>query len=211
MLNSIVTVTVAPSATRLSTVDRVKQELGITGSASDALLGVKLDEASSDIEAHLSRTLNRATLSELFFGGEGWADSLLLYRTPVVSVTSVTVDDVLLDTTEYRIDNVTGELFRLDLSGYTCTWQWCKEITVVYVAGYLLPEEAGRTLPPAIEAGTLGLVQSFWFSRGRDPNVKEEDIPGVMRTAYWVGSVGQAGDLPPDVLRRIAPFRRPAI
>lgn len=208
MWRSLVTVTTPPAETNLTTVARVKQELGITNNLSDALLELKIAEASSDIEAHLSRTLSRATLTERFWG-DGCAEYFTLNRAPVASITSVTVDDALVDSSEYRLDVDTGVLYRLDSSGYSSFWSWCKDVVVVYAGGYLLPGESGRTLPPAIEAGALSLVQSFWFSRRRDATVKEEDIPGVMRTVYWVGSIGQAGDLPPDVMRRIGPFRRP--
>lgn len=208
MLRSIVTVTTAPGETKLTTLARVKQELEITDGANDALLESKIDEATSDIEAHLGRTLARATLTETFWDGF-YADYLLLDRAPVASITSVTVDDVVVAAGEYRLDDKAGILYRLDASGYPSFWSWTKSVVIVYAAGFLLPGEAGRNLPPAIEAGAISLMQSFWQARGRDSLVKSEEIPGVMRVDYWVGAVGEAGELPPDVVMKIAPFRRP--
>jgi len=205
---SIATITTAASATRLTTVERFKEETGITSNNNDGLLAKKIDEATSDIEAHLARTFCRETLTETFWGDSDWAERLVLARAPVVSITSITVDDVAVDASEVRLDAESGLLYRLDASGYPSFWTWCKSAVIVYVAGYLLPGESGRNLPPAVEAGALSLVSSYWQSRGRDPMVKSESVPGVMDVQYWVGSVGEAGELPPDVITKISPFRR---
>lgn len=208
-MRSVVTVTTAPSVTRLATLERVKLELGITDSANDALLGAKIDEATSDIEAHLGRTLNRATLTETFWHDKyACVSSLVLSRAPVASITSVTVDDVAVDSGEYRLDGDGGIVFRLDDTGYPDVWEFSKSVVVVYAAGYLLPGEASRDLPAAIEAATVELVQSYWLSRGRDPTIRQEDVPGLGSVTYWVGAVGEAGELPPSVMSKIMPFRR---
>jgi len=209
-VRSIATVTVAPAETSLTTLTRVKSELNLTtvDAARDALLESKIDEASSDIEAHLARVLARATLSERFWGEPNGGEYLVLARAPGVSITSVTLDDVLVSASEYRLEPETGLLYRLDSSGYPCAWTWCKDVVIVYVAGYLLPAETGRTLPYALEAAAVELVSSYWASRGRDPTVRSEDIPGLGAVSYWVGAVGEAGDLPPGVESKIAPFRR---
>jgi len=209
-MRSIATITTGPSVTRLTTLSRIKQELGIASSDDDALLAAKIDEATSDIEAHLSRTFARATLSETFWPTEGaiTSDTLIMARAPIASVTSIAEDDVAVASTEYRIDASAGLIHRLDASGYPSFWLAHKAIVVVYAAGFLLPGESGRDLPAAVEAGAIELVQSFWQARGRDPLVKAEEVPGVMRTDYWVGAVGEAGQLPPGVWAKIAPFRR---
>lgn len=213
MIRSIATITVAPVLTDLTTLDRVKSELSILDGLSDTLLNAKIDEASSDIEAHTSRVFARATLSETFW----WdacqsyprrANSLLLARAPVSSITSVTVDDVVVSASEYRLDADAGILYRLTSDGFPSTWCWSKSIVVVHVSGYLMPGDAAPTLPPAIESAAIALVSSFWLSRGRDPSVRSEDIPGLGSVTYWVGAVGEAGQLPPDVMAKIMPFRR---
>src|SRR5262249_40930765 len=178
-MNRIVTVIAASNETALTTLERVKQELSISGSESDALLTRKIDEASSDIEAHLARTFRRETLTETVWGNPGCAEYLVLERWPVVSITSVHVDDVLVPAAEYRLDPEAGILYRLDASGYPCVWVWCKKVVIVYVGGYLLPGQTDSDLPPAVEAGAIALVQSFWLSRGRDPLVRSESVPGV--------------------------------
>lgn len=208
LMENIATVTVNPEATNLTTLDRVKSELGISGTDHDEILEAKIAEASADIEAHLGRTLSRVTISETFWGGSGYSAKILLDRYPVVSITSVTVDDVLVDADEYRLDPDTGILYRLDTNGYPCTWTWVKSVVIVYVAGYLLPAEADRNLPYSIEGAAVDLVSSYWQSRGRDSTLRSENIPDVISREYWVGAVGAEGELPPSVVAKIAPFRR---
>ncbi len=38
-----------------------------------------------------------------------------------------------------------------------------------------------------------------------------EDVPGLGSVTYWVGAVGDSGDLPPSVESRISPFRRTSV
>src|SRR3954465_2449890 len=127
-MRTIQTVTTAPERVALTTLDRVRLELNITTDVSDAILTTKINEASSDIEAHLSRTLALAGLTATYWSGEGYVEYLILDRAPIVTITSVTVDDVLVDATEYRLDADTGALYRLDANGYPCVWIWCKSI-----------------------------------------------------------------------------------
>ncbi len=79
---------------------------------------------------------------------------------------------------------------------------------MTYTGGYLLPGQSGRDLPAGIEGAAVELVSDFWHAKGRDPSVKSEEEPGVFRTDYWVGAVGESGELPPRVQMKLAPFRR---
>jgi uncharacterized phiE125 gp8 family phage protein len=208
-MEHIATITTAATITALTTLETVKEELGITTTSSDAILTRKIDEATSDIEAHLGRTFCRETITETFWGWVWKApEYLTLDRAPVASIASVTVDDVTLSSNEYRLDADTGILYRLDPSGYPWAWCWCKSIVVVYDGGYLLPGQTDRNLPAAVEGGAIALMGNYWIARGRDGSVKSEEVPGVMRIDYWTGAVGTAGELPPDVTTRLAPFRR---
>lgn len=203
-MNSIATVSTAPEATNLTTLDRVKLELGIENTDNDDLLEAKIAEASADIEASIGRTVCRAGITETFWPVTG--GNLILDRYPVASIESVTVDDVLV--TEWRLDTQTGILYRLDESGYQLSWYAAKSIIVVYTAGYIMPGETDRDLPYALEGAAIELVSSYWQARGRDASLKAEEIPDVIRREYWVGQVGSEGELPPSVVTKIAPYRR---
>lgn len=211
-MHSKLTITSASSAVALTTLERVKSELGIAGQESDGLLTTKIGEASSDIESYIDRVLRQETVTQLFWDFRGCSfDGLILDRYPVASISSVTRDDVLVDGAEYRVIEESGLLYRLTADGYPSKWNAGKAISVESVAGYKLPGEAGRNLPAVIEAACVELVSSFWTARGRDPLIRAEDVPGVGRVEYWVGSVGATGSLPPSVEEKITPFRRPVI
>lgn len=211
-MRSVVTVTAANADKQLTTLARVKLELSISGvdTNRDMLLNLKIDEASDDIEAALGFKVAKETVSETFWPEpcDMAPDRLVLDRTPVGAISSVTVDGVAYDASLYRLDAGTGELFALDASGYACRWYFCKSVVVAYSGGYILPAESGADLPAGIEGACVDLVSSFWASKGRDPTVKSEEVPGVLRTDYWVGAVGDAGELPPSVVMKLAPFRR---
>ncbi len=212
-MRSIVTVTSPNSDTMLTTLARVKLELGITGvdTNRDMLLNLKILEASDDIEASLGFTVRKETVSQEFWfeNGDHFPEYLLLDRTPALTPTSIMVDGTALDLTAapYRLDPKTGQLFAL-CNGYPSLWVFCKSIVVVHAGGYILPAESGSDLPAGIQGAAVELMSDYWAAKGRDPSVKSEEVPGVLRTDYWVGAVGEEGELPPRVVMKLAPFRR---
>ncbi|MGJ4893772.1 hypothetical protein ACQR10_04545 [Bradyrhizobium sp. HKCCYLRH2060] len=221
-MRSVVEVLSPTGSERLTTLERVKGELDITGTASDVILLAKIDEASSDIAAAVGKRLPSEVVRETFWHDEAvhphqayrralpTETTLFLSRTPATTITSVTMDDVALDPADVRLDPEAGLLDRLS-SGYPCAWRFCKSVVVEYTGGFVLPGETGRTLPPGIEGAVVALVSSYWASKGRDPTLRAEDIPGVMRREYWVGAVGDPELLPPRVLASLSQFRRPVI
>jgi len=209
-VRSITTITTPPERVALTTVERVKAELNITTDASDALLAAKILEASSDIESKLGRSLARAGVTQRFWGDPGAAEFFSLDRYPVAEVASVTIDDVAVDG-EVLLDSGSGLIYRLDTSGYPCPFTWGKSAIVVYVGGYELPGAEAPDLPPALQAACVELMTQYWTARGRDPSIRSEDIPGISAVQYWVGAVGESGELPPTVMSKIMPFRRPMI
>jgi hypothetical protein len=95
--------------------------------------------------------------------------------------------------------------------GIPCAWSFCKSVVVAYTGDFILPGESGRNLPPAIEGAVVALVSDYWASRGRDPTLRAETIPGVIERQFWVGAVGDPAMLPPRVLASLDPFRRLAV
>ena len=152
-MRSILSITTAATVTALTTLDRVKAELSLTGddNVRDTLLRAKIREATSDINARAWADPYE-TLTQTFWNVD-CAEYLILRRRPNVSITSVTVDDVA--TTDYRLDAETGQLYCLDSSGYPTFWTACKSIVVVYAAGYVMPGQTGANLEPALEAASI--------------------------------------------------------
>lgn len=209
-MRSIVTVASPASDTALTTLARVKLELNITVTAYDVVLQDKIDEASDDIEASLGFRVVRESAVETFWHEQydSFPDCLVLDRTPVASIASIVVDGETYDVSRWRIDPNTGELFALDSNGYPCLWLFFKSIIVTYDGGYILPPATNSDLPKGIEGACIDLVSSFWAAKGRDPAVKSEEILGVISKQYWVGAVGEDGELPPSVVMKLAPYRR---
>lgn len=213
-MKSIINVTSPSSYQYLTTLDRVKQELSITDSGSDAILTSKISEASSDIFARIWPR-PAETVTETFYPEPGKPVSraqLILSRWPLVSVTTVTVDDEVIDSDCYRIDAEAGMLLYLADDGYRSCWTFSKSAEIVYVGGYTMPGEVAQpTLPPALESACVELVSSYWFARGRDSLVRQETVDGAGSTTYWIGAVGESGSLPPSVESKIAPYKRMVI
>lgn len=209
-MRSSLTVSTAATVTRLVELSRVKQELNITDNSKDAILGAKIDEATSLIQAELGFTVAREDVVETFWH-EGSFDSpeyIVLNRAPVSTVTSIVADDVAVDASLYRLDAKVGQVYALDSSGYPLPWLFVKTLVVTYTGGFLLPGQNGRDLEYAIESGALEYVCQLYLARGRDAAIKSEENVGVRRVDYWVGDIGEPGQLPPSVIAKIAPFRR---
>jgi len=220
-MRSVVEVVSAAESELLTTLARVKRELNITDGKNDDLLNDKIAEASSDVALAVGARLARETVKETFWHdepehlldhhhrhGTPAQTTLFLTRRPEIEVLGVTLDDEPLDSACWRIDPEAGLLDRL-ADGRPCAWRFCKSAVVSYSAGYTLPD-AGEacTLPRAIEGAVVALVSSYWASRGRDPLLRAEEIPGVVSRQFWVGAVGDPQMLPPRILASLDPIRR---
>ena len=211
---------ITPAATTaLTTLDRVKNGLGITDDAEDEYLEAMINAATDQACVYMNvvqaedgtRTIGLETLEEVF-PYCGYETTVMLSRIPVVSIESVTVDEdgTLVDPAEYMVKRTTGIAFRQPASYYG--W-WGMPLTITYVAGWLLPGDSGRNLPWDIEDAAVRLVKTARSSRTRDPLTKSEDVPGLFRTEYWVGAVGASAgpggsSLPPDIASTLDFHRR---
>lgn len=209
-MSDILTVTTAADSYHLTTVATVKAELGIATadqSQDDNLLRW-IGQASGTIAAMCKRVFGLETVSQVFRTEVGEINALLLARYPVTAITSVTEDGTVLDTTDYEVDAATGLLYRLDGDEGRQWWPSGSKITVAYSGGYALLDD----VPFPLEAAAIELVKMSRVRATRDPTLRVEDIPGVLRTEYWVtnNSAG-APALPPQVFDLIAPYRNIAI
>lgn len=146
--------TIAPTV-RYTTRQSVYDELGITTDGD--LIDTLIDGASASIRSYCHRPFEREALTETL---PGYGDiHLQLARTPIVTVSSVTISSTVV--TDYSIaDPGKGWLYRQNGWAWTSqTWPglsgggaWMDmgtpvpraeepTISVVYVAGYILPEQ----------------------------------------------------------------------
>lgn len=209
--------------TDLTTLAAVKSELGLTDGKDNEWLSLQIQVASQMVVNYLN--IVEADDSTVTLGQEALVETyrvhhsrylsrrldserteyLLLSRRPVTGIASIVQDGVTLDPTEYEVDGI-GALKHLS-SDRPTDWNGNK-VVVTYTAGWLLPGQTGRNLPPDIESATIGLVKAAWYSRKRDPNVKSEDIPGVANISYFFRSPEPGSPLPDEIAQKLDRHRQ---
>jgi hypothetical protein len=198
----------------LTILETAKMELGIAESdiSQDEKITTLIKQASSIISAYCDNMFAQETVVETFWSSARiweaeWTSSFMLSREPVSEIVSVEIDGAILDPSEYRMAN-DSHLHRINvMSGETCQWTWTANAIITYTAGYVLLDD----LPYGIERAALMLIKDYHSGIGRDPRVRQEDVPGVRSVTYWVGGMNtsqQGSMLPPDVIALLAPYKR---
>ncbi len=216
-MNVISTIVTAPGETALIELSGLKAQLGISDGAQDAVLIQAIQRSSGAVEAYLGRPLARAAMSEEFrpslgFCGAG-PECLVLKRFPVQATPApaVAVDGESLDSSLFQIDPGAGLAFRLDDAGGRKPWSAARKIVVAYTGGYALPLDLSDPGQAAIADAAMITAIGIYYSR-RDPALKVEDIPDVIRNEYWVDSAGSSssaasGGVPLRAAEKLDPFR----
>jgi hypothetical protein len=115
---------------------------------------------------------------------------IILARTPVVSVVSVTENDTLLDATDYEAETAAGLLYRLSGS---CRVSWCYgTVVAAYSAGY-------ETVPDDLKYAAVKFVQAELQRAGRDPLLTLKRIEGVSEYR-WFADPTKDSVVPPEVM-----------
>jgi hypothetical protein len=208
----------------MTTLATVKLELKIEGNTDDAWLRAQIDSLSQTACRILgvaesetgTRNLGRETLVETIDQRAAWPwtralrpiiasnehdGKLILSRRPVVSISSITEDGVMVDPTEYKLSAATGTVRRLS-GDMPIAWP-SSLIVVTYLAGWLMPGQSGRNLPTDWEDAVISAVKQAWFSRTRDPAVKRENNPGVFEQEFFFGTPGMDSPFPQDAMAKL--------
>lgn len=178
----MLTVITPATRRRLTTLARVKVELGITGGGDDAYLTTMIDEASAAIASWCRRTFARETIRQVFHV-EGQAECLPLARWPRIEIDAISIGDMSYTPDEFEADEA-GLLYRLDASGNHRDWSRGR-VTIEYSGGYLLPGDEARDLPEDIERAALMLIKADWYARERDPSLRSETVEGLGGSTYF--------------------------
>ena len=210
------TVTTEASTVKLTSLEFIKEELGITDQDSDLQLRRFIDQASSFIPSYTNRVFCRETVTETL-GANGDA-VLILERTPIVTISAISFDGTTIGSTTFSIeDSDAGFLFR-DI-GWQDTQIWRSNITlqpthrfkknwsVSYTAGYICHDstQGDQNLPTDIERAATDLVKSWYLSKEQDSNVKRERTGDASETRF---DNKESFGLPPGVVRLLTPYRR---
>jgi len=201
--------TPAPSQA-LASLETVKAELGIADASSDATLTRLIEQASDEMASFCDRQFMLETVREVFalecfaFGDGLWrmaGEPLLVARRPVVELIGITDDDGSLAPTDYEIDLPRGRIWRR--AGGMRTGWYARRLTVEYRGGY-----APGEVPPALERICIDLVKRSYFTRGRDPALRSEEVPGIISQTFTASSSEvTAGGVPQDIADRLWRFR----
>lgn len=110
----------------------------------------------------------------------------------------------LAEGVDFLVKYDVGQLVRLDSRLYPRRWP-SFPITASYKAGY-------ATLPADVVEAVVLLVKHRWFARKRDPYLRQENIPGVIESSWWIAQgPGTNGNLPPDVEDILEKYRVPVV
>lgn len=180
----MLTITTAASDRSLLTIAELRAAAGATDASHDTELQTVGDRVSATIaRLCLVRdvpptppTMREETLTQVFRHYWG-AEELTLARRPVTSITSVVVDDLTLETTDYELDVASGLLYRLN-DDYRTAWTGSKA-TVVFTCGW-------SVVPHDLKLAASKMVTDIYTTASRDPNLKRHRIEGVGEREYWV-------------------------
>ncbi len=173
------------------TLQEIKDELGISGSAEDEILARYRARVQSTIIELLGRPFALATYQETLPGSG--STKLLLSRIPIIAVTEVLVNSQPL--TDYTVEDAgAGMLFRKN--GWTATglprWYIVPTVqpgdidinfAITYSAGYLMFEDDSPTLPDYWNQIALEGVVMLWNKRGESANLRSKKV-GDMAEVY---------------------------
>jgi len=189
-----ITVDTAAAETDLTVKATVKTEMSISGSGDDDFIDALITQVSAAIRKYCGRKFERESITETLPGSG--TSRLFLTRTPIVSVTSVTVDNAAVASDEWTIEDAdAGFLLRHDDGAPPAPEVWAlpgmlqwglsrarvkesgsNNITIVYVSGYLLPGEGSRTLPEDVERACIDTVKALYQGRKDSTRLKSQKV-----------------------------------
>ncbi|MFN4017611.1 MAG: hypothetical protein ACK4JB_19885 [Reyranella sp.] len=196
------TVAAASGATRrLTTKEKVKTLLGLSGSTDDTLLDQLIDQVSDDVarwcglsadSAGAFPTFGAETLRATWYALSGERDDILLLPwRPAVALSGVVENGVTLAAgADYRL--LPGGALQRVSGDCPAIWDPCFKVVVTLTAGWSLP----GGVPAAVEARIIDQVKLAYQGRKRDGAIRSESVPDTYQASYNVAggdSIGASG------------------
>ncbi len=213
-----ITVSSAAESGDLTTISRVRAEIGNSTEDIDDLLEHMVHEASDTIVKFTGREFKKETLVETLPGFG--RPRLLLTRTPIVSISQISFNGSTVSSTLYVIEDADAGVvfketgwFNTEQVGLVLTTRRVpgtakRDYSVTYIGGYVLPSFSStetRTLPYGLERATVETVKTWIKERSRDPTIKSEKIGDFWAATYQ--SATQSG-LPKSVENMLKRWQR---
>ncbi len=202
-MSSILTTITPATVTALTDVPSVQAELGLTGQTEAGYLRGQIAQASAAISSWCGRAFAQETVREVW-RPDRCVESLSLARFPVTNIASVVEDGTTLASSDYEVDPDSGLLYRL-ISDERTAWR-ARKITVQYTGGYILPEQANRTLPHDVQRACILMVSAAYLAKGRDPMLRSESAQDVGQVSYLDPRTGMEA-MPPQAAALLQPYR----
>lgn len=207
----------APSH-NLTTVEAVVETLDLSPtdrSTHSQFINALISRASDFIKTYTNRVFAKETVTETLVSTG--APILVLSRTPIVSITSVTFDNTtVIDPSEYVIEDAgAGFLYRekgwagtqFDVGSFTRLrsrygrYDW----KVQYVGGYDLPPSTSANLPADVGQACIELVKYWFLNRSRDGRIVRERV-GDSSVEFAANSEDLS--IPPNIKMLLDPWVR---
>jgi len=173
----------------LTTLERTKAYLGITGSTQNAAITAIIIAVSSFVESYCRRSFKRTAITNELVNGGG--STIFTKLTPIDTSASLTIDRRTTAFNEDSWDGIDTELFFVDANGrYITSYVRLNEGTqnyrVTYTGGYYLPSDAAfddgtnehLDLPADLELAVWDLV-ALKLNTRRSAGVTSERVRDV--------------------------------
>lgn len=213
------TVGAAAGATRrLTTKEKVKTLIGLSGTTDDTLLDQLIDQVSDDVARYCGLSADTAgsfptfgaeTLRATWYALSGDRDDILLLPwRPSPALSTVVENGVALTAgTDYRL--LPGGALQRISSDSPAVWDPCFKVVVTLTAGWSLP----TGVPAGVEARVIDQVKLAYQGRKRDNAIRSETFPSIYQATYAVAggdSIGRSG-LMVALESVLAPYYREAL
>ncbi len=222
MAISQITVVTSATDSKLTAVQTVKDEIGLSGTDDDNFIDRLIDEISGAITTYTDRVFAQEKVEERVPGYDH--PDLIVSRTPIQSIESIEFvsngSATTIDSDNYFISDAEAGFVRRDeaISGgiWSSTLRVSTDLVphhpplapelswkVTYTGGYVLPNWSDtRDLPHDIERACLEGVKARFLARQRDPNITRINIDNIYSASFT-----QFG-LPETALQLLDPYRR---
>lgn len=190
------------------TLARVKEYLGVptTETADDPFLNNLIAGAQAFVEGYCDRKFEQAAYTDEEHDGRD-TDSIYTRQYPIVSVTSVKVDDVALAAADYVVYKDEGRIRKKagafagasrDVAGVIGDVRvpGVRNVKVTYSGGY-------AALPADLEQAAIELVKrKYQHKQKGDESITGRTLPGGESVTYFLGEV------PPEIRGVLDRYRR---
>lgn len=214
----MLTVTTPATSKRLAQPSDVVYELGLSGAEATIIITDMVDQASAAIVSYCNREFALETVEETL--PTTGSCNLMLTRTPIASISSITFNGVTVPATDYFLtEPEAGFVFNPNgwgdsaqrtygLSGTPVQNSRAYLLKATYSAGYVPPGFTGTpAMPYDIERACIELVKSLWLGRKLNPNIESESVPDVGSVKYrTITDIDML--MPPTVKQLLSRWRR---